>query len=176
MNQPPRLIDEAWKAVRNRSVLKQGRSPRRYNDGQLSGRLYFDSHYHNTSYCLPISRRMCYYAHQDTQTTSVLLRKKCILSHYSRILCNFAVRDINAPSGWRLSTQTTTSQRTFSLSQMSRGWACSDYAMARKRTFKNVFVKQEGGRPSLFGAMPCKEEESEAKIRHIQYPKPNYKH
>ena len=25
---------------------------------------------------------------------------------------------------------------------------------------KNVFVKQErGGRPSLFGAMPCKEEE-----------------
>ena len=66
---------------------------------------------------------------------------------------------------------------------------------------KNVFVKQEqrqnlfrlcraektkaegqltnearGGRPSLFGAMPCKEEEGEAKIRHIQYPKPNYKH
>ena len=35
---------------------------------------------------------------------------------------------------------------------------------------------REGGRPSLFGAMPCKEEESEAKIRHIQYPKPNYKH
>ena len=77
--------------------------------------------------------------------------------------------------------------------------------MARKRTFKNAFVKQErggetepvsglclarrkkaegqltneareGGRPSLFRAMPCKEEESEAKIRHIQYPKPNYKH
>ena len=69
---------------------------------------------------------------------------------------------------------------------------------------KNAFVKQErGGRPSLFGAMPCKEEEGEsqltnearergrpslfraipckeeegeAKIRHIQYPKPNYKH
>lgn len=52
----PRLINEAWKAVRNRSVLNQGRSPRRYNDGQLSGRLYFDSHYHNTSYCLPINR------------------------------------------------------------------------------------------------------------------------
>ena len=75
--------------------------------------------------------------------------------------------------------------------------------MARKRTFKNVFVKQaRGGRPSLFGAMPCKEEEGEsqltneakaetepvsglclarskkgeAKIRHKQYPKPNYKH
>ena len=59
----PRLIDEAWKAVRNRSVLNQGRCPRRYNDGQLSGRLHFDNHYHNTSYCLPISRRMCYYAH-----------------------------------------------------------------------------------------------------------------
>lgn len=42
---------------------------------------------------------------------------------------------------------------------------------------KNVFVKQaRGGRPSLFRAMPSKEEEGEAKIRHIQYPKPNYKH
>ena len=75
--------------------------------------------------------------------------------------------------------------------------------MARKRTFKNVFVKQEregetelvrgyavqGGRKrkstdersksrdrTCFVAMPCKEEEGEAKIRHIQYPKPNYKH
>ena len=101
--------------------------------------------------------------------------------------------------------------------------------MARKRTFKNVFVKQarggetelvrgyaeqggrrrrstdersksrdrtcfvampckeeesesqltneaRGGRQNLFRAMPCKEEESEAKIRHRQYPKPNYKH
>ena len=48
----PRLIDEAWKAVRNRSVLNQGRSPRRYNDGQLSGRLYFDNPYHNTRCCL----------------------------------------------------------------------------------------------------------------------------
>ena len=50
--------------------------------------------------------------------------------------------------------------------------------LARKRTFKNVFVKQErgGGDRTCFGAMPCKEEEGEAKIRHIQYPKPNYKH
>ena len=59
----PRLIDEAWKAVQNRSVLNQGRSPRRHNDGQQSGRLYFDSTIINTSYCLPISRWMCYYAH-----------------------------------------------------------------------------------------------------------------
>ena len=31
---------------------------------------------------------------------------------------------------------------------------------------KNAFVKQEreGGRPSLFGAMPCKEEESESQL------------
>lgn len=43
---------------------------------------------------------------------------------------------------------------------------------------KNAFVKQErGGRDrTCFVAMPCKEEEGEAKIRHIQYPKPNYKH
>ena len=31
---------------------------------------------------------------------------------------------------------------------------------------KNVFVKQEreGGRPSLFGTMPCKEEEGESQL------------
>ncbi|MDY4463443.1 MAG: hypothetical protein SPE31_03840, partial [Prevotella sp.] len=70
---------------------------------------------------------------------------------YSRILCNFAVRD----------------KCTF--------WLKTIYPNDDKT--KNVFVKQErGGRPSLFGTMPCKEEESEAKIRHIQYPKPNYKH
>ena len=37
--------------------------------------------------------------------------------------------------------------------------------MARKRTFKNVFVKQaRGGRQNLFGAMPCKEEEGEGQL------------
>ena len=46
----------------------------------------------------------------------------------------------------------------------------------RKKAEGQLTNESRGGRQSLFGAMPCKEEEGEAKIRHIQYPKPNYKH
>ena len=50
------------------------------------------------------------------------------------------------------------------------------YALQGGRRRKSTDERSKSRDRTCFGAMPCKEEGGEAKIRHIQYPKPNYKH
>ena len=50
------------------------------------------------------------------------------------------------------------------------------YTLQGGRRRKPTDERNKSRDRTCFVAMPCKEEEGEAKIRHIQYPKPNYKH